>query len=55
MGTSHLYNEAAQRSGYPITQAEFIKHSIYWARMSSSHWMAICSFIAAGLYACLIR
>ena len=59
-GIDHLYNEAAyseaaHRSSYPITKAEFIRYSIYWARMSSSHWMAICSLVATELYHYLIR
>lgn len=60
MGTGHLYSEtgfseAMHRSGYPITQADIIKYSIRWCRMSSSHWMAVWSFIAAELYAYLTR
>jgi hypothetical protein len=60
MGTGHLYSEtgyntAMQRAGYPITQADIIRYSIRWSRMSSSHWMAVWSFIAAELYAYLIR
>jgi hypothetical protein len=59
-GIGHLYNEAAHneaayRSNYRITKTEFIKYSIYWARVSSVHWMALCSFIAMELYHYLIR
>ena len=60
MGTGHLYSETGfsesmHRAGYPITQADIIRYSIRWSRMSSSHWMAVWSFIVTELYACLTR
>ncbi|HSP61992.1 MAG TPA: hypothetical protein VLQ90_03320 [Pyrinomonadaceae bacterium] len=35
---------------HPITKAEYLKYSVYWARVTSGHWMAVCTFIAAELY-----
>lgn len=60
VGTGHLYSEtgfreAMDRAGHPITQADIMSYGIRWSRMSSSHWMAVWSFIAAELYACLTR
>lgn len=33
-----------------IGKAEYIKYSVYWARFSSGHWMAICTMVATELY-----
>jgi hypothetical protein len=38
-----------------ITKAEYFKYRIYEVRMNSSHWMAVCSFIALELYDYLRR
>jgi hypothetical protein len=46
---------SARGSSHPITKAEFIKYSAYWARMTSSHWMAVCSLIAMEFYDYLRR
>ena len=33
-----------------VSREEWIKYSIYWARFSSGHWMAVSTFIATELY-----
>ena len=35
---------------HPITKAEYLKYSVYWSRMNSGHWMAICTLVATELY-----
>src|SRR5438132_5846233 len=35
---------------HPITKSEYIKYSVYWTRLNSGHWMAICTLVATELY-----